>query len=270
VDALHRHGPEAVVLAGGQSLVPLLNLRWIRPSTVVDIGDADPRPPSVADGMLRLPALTRQRALVESPLVRQHCPLLAEAARHIGNIRVRTRGTLGGSLAHADPAAELGVAALALDARITLLARTGPRTVPAHQFFLASGGAARGNDEVITDVDVATMPPDRGWSFLEMVRRGNGAAMVAVAATVDLAEDRGVTSVRLALGGVAERVTLVDKALLDGLTESTVDDVAATVAGSLSPPSDLQTSGAHRKHLVAVLTGRALRQALGRATGAQP
>ena len=101
-------GDDAKILAGGQSLMPMLNLRLAYPELLIDINPADQRPPSVADGMLRLPALTRHRVLLEHDLVRQHCPLLADAVRHVGNVRVRNRGTIGGSLAHADPTSEIG------------------------------------------------------------------------------------------------------------------------------------------------------------------
>jgi len=130
-------GDEAKVLAGGQSLMPMLNLRLARPELLIDINTADDRPPSVADGMLRLPALTRHRVLLEHDLIRQHCPLLAAAVWHVGNVRVRNRGTVGGSLAHADPTSEIGSCALATGAQIVVRGPRGNRTVPASELFVS-------------------------------------------------------------------------------------------------------------------------------------
>jgi CO/xanthine dehydrogenase FAD-binding subunit len=268
VHALARYGAGAKILAGGQSLVPLLSQRHLRPAALIDIGEADDRGPSSSDGTLHLPGLTRQRALAESPVVRQNCPLLAVAAEYIGNIRVRTRGTLAGSLAHALPAAELCVASLALGGRVSLLGPAGGRVVPAEDFFAGQGTTACAPDEVITDVTIPPAPRS-GWSFLETSLRAQDSAVVAVAALIRLrpGEDR-VADVRLALGGVADRPVLV----LPALSGATVDDalareLAATVAASVSPPTDARASAAYRKRLLAVLARRALRQAFDRARG---
>jgi len=129
VRLLAENGDEAKILAGGQSLMPMLNLRLAHPELLIDINPADQREPSCTDGMLRLPALTRHRVLLEHDLVRQHCPLLAEAVRHVGNVRVRNRGTIAGSLAHADPTSEIGCCALATGARILARGPDGERTV---------------------------------------------------------------------------------------------------------------------------------------------
>src|SRR5579859_3169903 len=126
---------EARLLAGGQSLMPMLNLRLARPELLIDINAADDREPSVAGGVLRLPALARQRVLIEHDLVRRHCPLLAEAVRHVGNVRVRNRGTVGGSLAHADPTSEIGCCALATGAQIVARGPDGDRTMPVTSLF---------------------------------------------------------------------------------------------------------------------------------------
>ena len=134
VRLLAENGDEAKILAGGQSLMPMLNLRLAHPELLIDINPADQRPPTLAlhnsGEMLRLPALTRHRVLLEHEMVRQHCPLLAEAVRHVGNVRVRNRGTIGGSLAHADPTSEIGCCALATGARVVARGPAGERTVP--------------------------------------------------------------------------------------------------------------------------------------------
>jgi aerobic carbon-monoxide dehydrogenase medium subunit len=272
VRLLSEHGEEAKVLAGGQSLMPMLNLRLARPGLLIDINAADPRLPSVAGGTLSLPALTRHRALLEHDLVREHCPLLAEAVRHVGNVRVRNRGTAGGSLAHADPTSEIGCCALAADARVVVRGPDGERTVPACDLFAGYWSTVLEEPEVITDLLVPVRRPRQGWSFQEMVRRTSDFAIVAVAAQVELdGEADLITGARVALAGVADRVVLAGAELVGRLTGGTAeraDGVAAAIADSVQPPSDVHASGSYRQRLTAVLTARALRQAYARATGA--
>src|SRR5260370_40467617 len=152
VRLLATNGDEAKILAGGQSLMPMLNLRLAHPELLIDINLADERQPSVADGMLRLPALARHRVLLEHDLVRRHCPLLAEAVRHVGNVRVRNRGTVGGSLAHADPTSEIGSCALATGAHVVVRGPDGDRTVPASELFDGYWTTPLTESEIITDV----------------------------------------------------------------------------------------------------------------------
>jgi carbon-monoxide dehydrogenase medium subunit len=267
-------GDEANVLAGGQSLMPMLNLRLARPELLIDINTADDRQPSVADGMLRLPALTRHRVLIEHDLVRRHCPLLARAVQHVGNVRVRNRGTVGGSLAHADPTSEIGSCALATSAHVVVRGPRGNRTVPASELFVSYWTTSLAAPEIITDVLIPVSLRRQGWSFHEMVRRTSDFAIVAVAAMVELHERSDtVAATRVALAGVADRVTLVDQELLIGLAGSTGDEAsveaaAARIAASLEPPADVHASGDYRRQLVRVLTARALREAHTRAAGA--
>jgi aerobic carbon-monoxide dehydrogenase medium subunit len=262
---------EVMILAGGQSLMPMLNLRFAHPELLVDINPADQRPPSLSEdsagGLLRLPALTRHRVLLEHDLVRQHCPLLAEAVRHVGNVRVRNRGTIGGSLAHADPTSELGCCALATGAQVVARGPHGDRTVPASELFAGYWSTTLGESEVITDVLIPAARPGQGWSFQEMVRRTSDFAIVAVAAIVDTDERTGsIAAARVALAGVADRVVLADPGLVGGSAEET----AARIAGTLEPADDVHASGAYRRRLAEVLTARALRQAAARAAGAAP
>jgi CO/xanthine dehydrogenase FAD-binding subunit len=250
--------------------MPMLNLRLAHPDLLIDINPADQRPPSVAlhdsGGLLRLPALTRHRVLLEHDLVRQHCPLLAEAVRHIGNVRVRNRGTIGGSLAHADPTSEIGCCALATGAQVVVRgpAEDGPsdRTVPASELFAGYWSTTLASSEIITDVLIPAARPRQGWSFQEMVRRTSDFAIVAVAVTVDLSERTGaIAAARVALAGVADRVVLADPDLVGGSAEET----AARIADTLDPADDVHASGAYRRRLVRVLTARALREASARA-----
>src|SRR5579875_2973454 len=293
-------GEDAKILAGGQSLLPMLNLRLARPALLIDITPADQRQPSLATDaaatdaaagraaargaaaggaaaghgagtLLRLPALTPHRVLLEHDLVRRWCPLLAEAVRHVGNVRVRNRGTIGGSLAHADPASEIGCCALAAGARIVARGPDGDRTVPVSELFAGYWSTTLAASEVITDVLIPTARPRQGWSFHEMVRRTSDFAIVAVAALVELDERaERIAAARVALAGVADRVTLAGPELLAGLAGGAAEDIdaaAAAVADSLRPASDVHASGSYRRRLARVLTARALRQARARATG---
>ena len=262
VRLLAENGDEAKILAGGQSLMPMLNLRLAHPELLIDINPADQRPPTLENEMLRLPALTRHRVLLEHDLVRQHCPLLAEAVRHVGNVRVRNRGTIAGSLAHADPTSEIGCCALATGARILARGPDGERTVPASDLFAGYWSTTLDPDQIITDVLIPAARPRQGWSFQEMVRRTSDFAIVAVAVIFNLAERSGApASATVALAGVADRVVLADSELVDDDPEQT----AARIADTLDPPDDVHASAAYRRRLVRVLTARALREASARA-----
>jgi carbon-monoxide dehydrogenase medium subunit len=255
-------GEEAKILAGGQSLMPMLNLRLAHPELLIDINPADQREPSCTDGMLRLPALTRHRVLLEHDLVRQHCPLLADAIRYVGNVRVRNRGTIAGSLAHADPTSEIGCCALATGAQVVALGPDGERTMPASDLFAGYWSTTLAPEEIITDVLIPAARPHQGWSFHEMVRRTSDFAIVAVAVIFNLAERSGDrASATVALAGVADRVVLADPELLTG----DPDESAARIADTLDPADDVHASGAYRRRLARVLISRALREAAARA-----
>ena len=272
VRCLAEYGDEAKVLAGGQSLMPMLNLRLARPSLLVDINGIGSRPPSVADSMLRLPALTRHRVLLEHPLVREHCPVLADAIWHVGNVRVRNRGTVGGSLAHADATSEIGACALATGASVVARGPEGERALPASDLFAGYWSTTLDETEIITELAVPAATPRQGWSFQEMVRRTSDFAIVAVATVADLDEQSGrISEARVALAGVADRVVLADAALtgaLRGTAGENADAVAAAIADSTEPPSDVHASGEYRRRLVRVLVARAIREACARAMGA--
>jgi len=267
-------GDEAKILAGGQSLMPMLNLRLAHPELLIDINPADQRPPSVtgdaAGGLLRLPALTRHRVLLEHDLVRRGCPLLADAVRHVGNVRVRNRGTIGGSLAHADHTSEIGCCALATGAHVVARGPDGDRTVPVSELFAGYWTTTLASAEIITDVLIPVARPRQGWSFHEMVRRTSDFAIVAVAVLVDLAERTGeLAAVRIALAGVGDRVVLADPSLNPASTaDADLDAAAARIAERLEPSEDVHASGEYRRRLARVLTARALRQACARAAGA--
>src|SRR2546421_6892860 len=201
---LAEHGEDAKVLAGGQSLLPILNYRLAKPRVVVDINGLPLDGVSVGDGRLKLGALTRHATLEESPEVARDCPLLREAARLIGNVRVRSLGTLGGSLAHADPAAELPMAMVALDARLTLASASGRRTVAAREFFTGYLSTALGADELVAAIEMP-ITEGIGWAVGEFARRAGDFAVVAVAAGVGLDRRGRVDDARVALAGGADR-----------------------------------------------------------------
>lgn len=262
------HRDEAKVLAGGQSLVPLLNYRLARPRVVVDINGLPLGDLAVANGRLRLGALVRHHQLEESDAVARHCPVLREAARLIGNVRVRALGTLGGSLAHADPAAELPAVMTALDARFLIASFAGRRTVAARDFFTGPLTTALAPDEIVTEVEVPVTPA-HGWAVEEFARRAGDFGLVTVVAVVSVDRHGRVEDARLALGGVADRPVRATAAedVLRG-QEPTAERLARAAGMArerLDPPSDAFASGAYRRLLAGVLCRRALARAVARA-----
>jgi carbon-monoxide dehydrogenase medium subunit len=270
--ALRERGEDAKVLAGGQSLVPMLNLRVARPEWLIDINPVGAGPITDHGDHLRLPALTRHRAVEEAEVVRRRCPILAEAAAHVGNVRTRTRGTVGGSLAHADPAAELPLVTVALDAEVTVQGPDGARDLPVDELLTSFLTTTLEPDEVVTEVRVPTLVPGGGWSFLEASRRSSDWMVVGVAALVELGESGTVAAASAALGGVAERPWKVPAEVLAELTgvapeAAPLAGVAERAAAMLDPDDDVNASGAYRRRLAAVLLRRALEAAAARANG---
>jgi CO/xanthine dehydrogenase FAD-binding subunit len=265
---LAEHREEAKVLAGGQSLVPILNYRLAKPRVVVDINRLPLDGVHLDDGRVRLGALTRHATLEESAEVARACPLLREAAALVGNVRVRSLGTLGGSLAHADPAAELPMAMLALDARLTLVGPAGRRTVAAPAFFTGYLTTVLAADELLTEIDVAATA-EWGWAVEELSRRAGDFAIVAVTALVRLDRRGRVEDVRLAVAGVgpmAVRIaTAEDRLRGHEPTGERLAEVADAARAAIHPDSDAFVSAGYRRLLVGVLTRRALARAVARA-----
>jgi carbon-monoxide dehydrogenase medium subunit len=267
VDLLRRHGADAKVLAGGQSLVPLLSYRLAQPQVVVDINDLPLARITADNGRLRLGALVRHHQLEEDDAIARRCPVLREAAALIGNVRVRALGTIGGSLAHADAAAELPMTALALDGRFTLSSATGTRVVEAGDFFVGPLTTVMRPDELLTEIDLAATPA-AGWAIEEIARRAGDFAIVAVTALVGLDRQGRVSHARLAFGGVAAtpvRAVAAEDALIgQEPTPERLGQVALVARDALTPQSDAFVSGAYRRHLAGVLTRRALTRAVER------
>src|SRR3989442_7866296 len=267
---LRAQGAEAKVRAGGESLVPLLNYRLARPRLVVDITGLPLADVRGEDGWLRVGALARHHELEELTEIARACPLLPEVARLIGNVRVRSLGTVGGSLANADPAAELPLAMVALDARLTLASASGRRVVAARDFFTGYLSTVLGADELLTEIAVP-VTRGMGWAVEEFARRAGDFAVVAVAAGVSLDRRGRVDDARVAFAGVADRpvrATAPEEALRgQGPSADRLARVAEIARNGLHPQSDAFVSGAYRRLLAGVLTRRALRRAV-RSAGA--
>jgi aerobic carbon-monoxide dehydrogenase medium subunit len=261
--------PNAKILAGGQSLVPMMNFRYVIVDHLVDLGGVeDLRGVAVGDGMLRIGAMTRQRDLELSHEIAQHCPLMAEALRHVGHRQTRNRGTIGGSLAHADPAAELPAVCAAYDAVVHIASVRGLRAVPFRQFGAGFMATALAPDEMIAAVDLPLWPQNSGHGFHEFARRQGDFALAGAAALLDVDAAGTVRRAALAVFGVAAQPLRLDaaEATLTGKPlDVTAIQSAAAAAWLIEPISDIHASGEYRRHLAQVLSARALTDAARRA-----
>jgi carbon-monoxide dehydrogenase medium subunit len=268
---LAEHGDAAKPLAGGQSLIPAMNFRLARPTALVDLNRIGELAYVRAERAgLTLGAMTRQRAVERSAAVARAAPLLAEAMPSIAHPQIRNRGTVGGSVAHADPSAELPAVILALEAQLKARSAAGERSIPAAEFFKGMLETALGPDELLVEIALPPLPERSGTSFLEMARRHGDYALVGVAAVVTLDPRGRCKAVRLSLLSVGDGPVLATEAgkVLAGQTPSeellrAAGDAAAT--RDVDPPSDIHASAAYRRQLVAVLTRRALGRAFERA-----
>jgi aerobic carbon-monoxide dehydrogenase medium subunit len=266
---LEEHGDEARVLAGGQSLVPLMNFRLARPSALVDLGRvSELRYISRENGSLRIGAMTRQRELERDPSVAEACPLFRRATELIGHVQIRNRGTIGGSLAHADPSAEYPAAALALGAELVVRAAAGERVVPAADFFLGPFTTALELGELLVEVRLPTWATHA--DFQEVARRNGDFAIAAVAVGLEIRNGR-IERAGIGLAGVGPSALKATSAesLLIGNEPS--DDLfrhaAAEAAAPTSPGGDIHGSAEYRKSVVETLAFRGLRNAAGSEAG---
>ena len=266
-------GEDARPLAGGQSLIPLLSFRLARPSHLIDLADVpELRSIRLDGGQLVIGAMVRERVAERDGSVREAAPLLTYALPLIGHPAIRSRGTIGGSLAHSDPAAELPTVALTLDVELVARSRArGERTIPAADFFTGFFSTALESDELLTEIHIHPQPPGTGSAFEEVARRHGDFAIVGVAAMVRVEAER-ITEARVVLAGVSDvPVRAFDaEAVLAGaeLTDELLGKAARQAANSLSPPSDLHGSSAYRRHVAGVLIRRAVRVAAERAGAA--
>ena len=267
-------GEGAKALAGGQSLVPMLNFRLVRPRHLVDLnGLTELAGIREDDGRLVIGAMTRQRAVERSALVRARCPLLAEAMPQIGHVQIRNQGTIGGSLAHADPAAELPALLVCLEGSVVVRSPAGHREVRARELFVSHLTTSLRPDELITEVRLPRLQTGAGWGFLEVARRHGDFALVGAAAVVSLASGR-IAAPRVALfgcGATPVRATRAEAILAGQLpTPEAVAAAARDAAGALAPESDLHATAEYRRRVAQTLIGRALGLAIGRARGDGP
>jgi aerobic carbon-monoxide dehydrogenase medium subunit len=268
---LTRYDGEGKLLAGGQSLMPLMNFRLTRPAALIDLNAVQ----SLAyileeDGTLRFGAMTRQRTIEFSAVVRQRVPLLTEATALVGHLPIRTRGTIGGSLAHADPSAEYPAVLAALDGTVVVRGPRGERALGSGELFQSYLTTSLGPDDILVEVRLPVSPPGAGFAFEEFSRRHGDFAIVGIAAML-AGQGTRCTAARLATAGagpVPTRLRAAEEILeRDGLSEAAIDAAARRAEELVEPDSDIHASAAYRRNLTRVLTARALRRAVARMGG---
>jgi aerobic carbon-monoxide dehydrogenase medium subunit len=265
-------GDEAKPLAGGQSLVPLMNFRLARPAHLVDLNRVDDlRALRTENGELRIGAMTRQRQLERSAHAAGDWSLLGEAIRYIGHVQIRNRGTIGGSLAHADPAAELPAVMTALDAQIVVRSARGERTVPAGAFFASAYTTVLEPDELLVEIRVPAPARRTGAAFQEVSSRHGDFALVGVAATVSLDDAGAIDSARLVFTGAGDapiRSQGAEQSLVGQRPgEPAFREAGRLATADLDPVSDIHATADYRTKVAAVLARRALTLAAERAAG---
>ncbi len=273
LETLGEGGFDAKPLAGGQSLIPMLNFRLARPAILVDLNGVDELAGLEAgeDGGLWIGAMARQREAERSPLVAERAPLLAEVLPWVAHPQIRNRGTMGGSAAHADPAAELPAALLALDARFVARGPDGERTLGAGDFFAGLFTTALEPDELLVAIELPPPPAGSGWAFAEVARRHGDYALAGAAALVSVDPDGSCREARLAfvnagpvplLSGEVAQVAVGERP-----SEALFAEAAEAAAAALDPPADIHATSAYRRHLAGVLARRVLAEAFARAGG---
>jgi CO/xanthine dehydrogenase FAD-binding subunit len=273
LNLMNQYAGEAKILAGGQSLVPAMNFRVVQPSVLIDLNRvAELSYVREDDSVLRIGAMTRERQLEFSPLISKWAPLLKEAAPHIAHPQIRNRGTIGGSIVNADPAAELPVLMLALSARLKAKSVSGERWVDAQDFFMGMFTTALEPDEILVEIELPASPPRTGWSFMEIAPRAGDYALMGVAALVTLDENKRCEHSRLVYLNAGEgpveakeaEKLLIGESLDDGLIESAASKVSEY---EINPFGNIHASPEFQRHLANVLTKKALKQATQRAEG---
>jgi carbon-monoxide dehydrogenase medium subunit len=283
VSLLKQHESEAKLLAGGQSLMPLLNMRLARPGVLIDLGkvaglsyirETDAPSTGLRAVMLAIGAMTTKRTVEDSAVVKSRQPLLHAATLLIGHAQIRNRGTVGGSMAQADPAAEYPAAAVALDAELRAAGPNGERTIKAGDFFVSYLTTALDPAEILTEVRFPALAKNTGWSIAEVSRRHGDFAMTGVALTValDAGHCSGARIVLFGVGGTPVRARAAEQ-VVNGQkpSDKLFEQAAAKVNDDITEPlSDIHASAEYRRHLAQVLTRRALAEAVTRAAGANP
>ena len=269
---LAEHGEAGKIIAGGQSLVPTMNFRLAQPASLIDINHVGELffLNELPGGGLQIGAMTRQRTLEQSPLVAERCPLLAATLPYIAHVQIRNRGTIGGSLAHADPAAELPAVMVALDATFVLRSLRGARQVPAQEFYIGLFTTELAQDELLTEIRIPARPPRHGWAMTEIARRHGDYALVGAVATVTLDGAGRCAKVRLIYFSVGDGPLASPgaAALLTGNTPTPalIQQAADAAYNEIEPLGDIHATATYRRHLVRVLGRRVLTEAFAKAT----
>jgi carbon-monoxide dehydrogenase medium subunit len=269
LEVLSVHGDEAKALAGGQSLIPLLNFRLARPTVIVDLNRIHEiaRLTPLPNGGIAVGAMARQRDAERSPLISARAPLVTEAMPYVAHPQIRNRGTFGGSIAHADPAAELPAVALALDAKFSITSRErGDRWVDAADFFVGPLTTVMRSDELLTEVELPPLPAGAGWGFVEVARRHGDYALMGVAAVVAINSAGECSHVRLTFvnaGGTPLRGRAAEQLIIGQQPDEELFRAAGETAATsdIDPVGDVHATPAYRRQLARVLTVRALEQA---------
>ncbi len=266
LELLAQHGPDAKVLAGGQSLMPMMNLRLVRPAVVVDlnrvVGLAGI---STSDGGITVGAMTRQRDLHRSEVVRHAFPMMTEAISHIGHFQIRNRGTIGGSLAHADPAAELPALCTALEAEFVVADSSGTQTIAAAEFAIAPLITSLAPEQLLTEIRLPTLLDGWSWGFREVSRREGDFALVGSVAMLRNDGDGVCREARItmfAVGDAPSRMPVAEESLVGRVVDDAARrEAAALVSEAVTPDSDIHASAEYRKEVSAVMARRALEDA---------
>lgn len=272
---LAEHGDDAKIIAGGQSLVPVMNLRLAQPEHLIDINGL-----SELDGIgqqndhIRIGSLTRHAQIEASSLLIERCPVLPAAAKRIGHLAIRNRGTIGGSLSNADPAAEWSLMAILLDAQVSMLSSRGERQAQAKDFIQSVYTVDLEADEILTAVRFPSLAPDEGWGLNQICRRAGDFAIVSVAATLILDSDGNIESLRLCIGSMDAtpfRLGDVEQDAVGKTPDQTwIEETARIAAASGSPESDMHASAEYRREMAAHLTTEVLNESLGRCGAGVP
>jgi len=272
VALLAKHDGEAKIIAGGQSLTPMLNFRLLAPGVLVDINRIQGLSNIADDGRggLTIGALVRHYQLETSDRVADRFPVLSAAMRHVAHLAIRNRGTIGGSLSHADPAAELPMIVQLLNGMLTVVGPHGSRQVVADDFFEGALTTVLADDEIVTQIALPALPPGTGWGFEQVARRAGDFAMACAAVTIAPAQG-AISEARVAVMGVHDRAIRVPdaEAVLSGsgVDDDTIAAAVAAVRTTVEPDDDLHASADFRRHLVGVLVERAIKAAWHRAVG---
>ncbi|QCJ41226.1 xanthine dehydrogenase family protein subunit M [Bacillus sp. S3] len=266
---LEEYGEDAKIISGGQSLIPVLNMRLSTPKYLIDVSRIKDLNYIKKDGpFLAIGALTRHYEVEESELVRKYCPLLSEGMKNVGHPQIRSRGTIGGSIAHADPSAELPCIISALRGEVVIIGPDGERTVPTEEFFLTYLLTSLEPTELVKEIRFPIINENDGSAFVEITRRHGDFALVEVAAVVGLDEEGHFSSVRLAVGGVGPTPVVLEEIedFLNGKEpkEDVITEAVSSMENYLDPESDLHSSREYRIHLASVLTKKALLTAINR------